>query len=277
MAILYDALKAVSERNGIHVYEKDRAEDDTLKGGADGYFSRRFDAENPKGFIVMPNDLDPTRAVSVLLHEMSHSELHGNLEKLAQRMGEDNVPSHMREIQAESVAYVVGKNFGIDSDTSSFQYLASFSKGFELQALSKSIEVIYGECKQLTAELKSELEVRGLNMDLSERDAKPMDRETIDTLAKSYVSYAVEQDSRIADLEKDLTNIAEQNKDNGEALEVIVKQKESLDCQKEDVKVIKDAVTNMEQATTLEGQKRRLQLLIPQLSVSREQKKHSLP
>lgn len=258
MAILYDALKAVSERNGIHVYEKDRAEDDTLKGGADGYFSRRFDAENPKGFIVMPKDLDPTRAVSVLLHEMSHSELHGNLEKLAQRMGEDNVPSHMREIQAESVAYVVGKNFGIDSDTSSFQYLASFSKGFELQALSKSIEVIYGECKQLTAELKSELEVRGLNMDLSERDAKPMDRETIDTLAKSYVTYAVEQDSRIADLEKDLTNIAEQNKDNGEALEVIVKQKESLDCQKEDVKVIKDAVTNMEQATTLEGQKKEI-------------------
>lgn len=258
MAILYDALKAVSERNGIHVYEKDRAEDDTLKGGADGYFSRRFDAENPKGFIVMPKDLDPTRAVSVLLHEMSHSELHGNLEKLAQRMGEDNVPSHMREIQAESVAYVVGKNFGIDSDTSSFQYLASFSKGFELQALSKSIEVIYGECKQLTAELKSELEVRGLNMDLSERDAKPMDRETIDTLAKSYVTYAVEQDSRIADLEKVLTNIAEQNKDNGEALEVIVKQKESLDCQKEDVKVIKDAVTNMEQATTLEGQKKEI-------------------
>lgn len=258
MAILYDALKAVSERNGIHVYEKDRAEDDTLKGGADGYFSRRFDAENPKGFIVMPKDLDPTRAVSVLLHEMSHSELHGNLEKLAQRMGEDNVPSHMREIQAESVAYVVGKNFGIDSDTSSFQYLASFSKGFELQALSKSIEVIYGECKQLTAELKSELEVRGLNMDLSERDAKPMDRQTIDTLAKSYVTYAVEQDSRIADLEKDLTNIAEQNKDNGEALEVIVKQKESLDCQKEDVKVIKDAVTNMEQATTLEGQKKEI-------------------
>lgn len=258
MAILYDALKAVSERNGIHVYEKDRAEDDTLKGGADRYFSRRFDAENPKGFIVMPKDLDPTRAVSVLLHEMSHSELHGNLEKLAQRMGEDNVPSHMREIQAESVAYVVGKNFGIDSDTSSFQYLASFSKGFELQALSKSIEVIYGECKQLTAELKSELEVRGLNMDLSERDAKPMDRETIDTLAKSYVTYAVEQDSRIADLEKDLTNIAEQNKDNGEALEVIVKQKESLDCQKEDVKVIKDAVTNMEQATTLEGQKKEI-------------------
>ncbi len=258
MAILYDALKAVSERNGIHVYEKDRAEDDTLKGGADGYFSRRFDAENPKGFIVMPKDLDPTRAVSVLLHEMSHSELHGNLEKLAQRMGEDNVPSHMREIQAESVAYVVGKNFGIDSDTSSFQYLASFSKGFELQALSKSIEVIYGECKQLTAELKSELEVRGLNMDLSERDAKPMDRETIDTLAKSYVTYAVEQDSRIADLEKDLTNIAEQDKDNGEALEVIVKQKESLDCQKDDVKVIKDAVTNMEQATTLEGQKKEI-------------------
>lgn len=112
MTLLYETLKAVSERNGIHVYEKDREEDKTLKDGADGYYSRKFDEKNPKGYIVMPTDLDPTKRVSVMIHEMSHSELHGNLTKLAEQMGENNIPSNMREIQAESVAYVVSKNFG---------------------------------------------------------------------------------------------------------------------------------------------------------------------
>ena len=254
MAILYDALKAVSERNGIHVYEKDREADDSLKGGADGYFARAFSDENPKGYIVMPTDLDPTKAVSVLLHEISHSELHGDLEKLAQSMGEDKIPSHMREIQAESVAYVVGKNFGIESDVSSFQYLAAYTKGFELQALSKSIEVIYSECKQLTAELKSELEVRGLNMDLSERDNTVMGKEAVDTLSKAYAGYALEQSDRITGIEKELPILAEQNKGKDTALTVLVEQSMNVQRQKEDVGLIISQVFSLEAASSLAAQ-----------------------
>lgn len=254
MAILYDALKAVSERNGIHVYEKDRDSDDTLKGGADGYYSREFSSENPKGYIVMPTDLEPTRAVSVMIHEMAHSELHGNLKDLADRMGEDNIPSHMREVQAESVAYIVGKNFGIESDTSSFQYLAAYTKGFELQALSKSIEVIYNECKQLTTELKSELAVRGLNMDLTERENSAMDKEAVQTIGKSYATYAVEQDNRISDIEKELPTLVEQNAGKDNVLSVIVQQGMNIDRQKEDVAVIKEALAKLDSADTLNGQ-----------------------
>lgn len=254
MAILYDALKAVSERNGIPVYEKDRDSDDTLKRGADGYYSRDFSAEHPKGYIVMPTDLDPTRAVSVTLHEMAHSEMHGNLKDLAEKMGEDNVPSHMREVQAESVSYIVGKNFGIESDTSSFQYLAAWSKGFELQALSKSMEVIYGECKQLTKELESELAVRGLNMDLSERENAPMDKEAVQAVGKSYAAYVVEQDNRIADIEKELPIIAEQNAGKSNVLSLVVQQGMNVERQKEDIAVIKDALTKLDSADTLNAQ-----------------------
>lgn len=60
MEILYESLKAVSERNGIPVTDVTRDSDDNLKGGADGYFSRQFSEQNPKGFIVMPDDLEPT-------------------------------------------------------------------------------------------------------------------------------------------------------------------------------------------------------------------------
>lgn len=254
-AILYDALKAVSERNGIHVYEKARAEDETLRGGADGYFSREFSDTNPKGYIVMPTDLEPTKAVSVMLHEMSHSELHGDLTKLAQQMGEEKIPSTMREVQAEAVAYVVGKNFGIESDISSFNYLAAYSKGFELQALSKSIEVIYKECRQLTSELKTELEVRGLNMDLTERGNTPMEKEAVESLAKTYVGYALEQNDRIADIEKELPTIAEQNADKKNILAVIVAQASNINRQKEDVALILEKVGALETASTFAEQK----------------------
>lgn len=255
-AILYDALKAVSERNGIHVYEKSRAEDDTLRGGADGYFSREFSDENPKGYIVMPTDLEPTKAVSVMLHEMSHSELHGDLSKLAQEMGENKIPSAMREVQAEAVAYVVGKNFGIESSTSSFNYLAAYTKGFELQALSKSIEVIYKECKQLTTELKAELETRGLNMDLTERDNKaPMDKEAVESLVKTYVAYTLEQGDRITDIEKELPALADQNRGRDAAVTVLVAQASNVTRQKEDVALIQEKAGALECAETFAEQK----------------------
>lgn len=255
-AILYDALKAVSERNGIHVYEKTRAEDDTLKGGADGYFSRNFTDENPKGYIVMPTDLEPTKAVSVMLHEMSHSELHGDLTKLAQEMGEEKIPSAMREVQAEAVAYVVGKNFGIESSVSSFNYLAAYTKGFELQALSKSIEVIYKECKQLTTELKAELESRGLNMDLSERDKDTaMDKEAVQSLVKTYVAYTLEQGDRVADIEKELPTLAEQNRGKDAAVAVLVAQASNVQRQKEDLALIQEKAGALECAETFAEQK----------------------
>lgn len=251
---LYEALKAVSERNNIHVYEKARQDDDVLRDGADGYYSREFTAENPKGYIVMPTDLDPTRKVSVMLHEMSHSELHGDLTALAQKMGEDNIPSHMREIQAEAVAYMVGKNFGIESDTSSFQYLAAFTKGFELQTLTKSIEVIYNECTKLTGELKTELAVRGLNMDLSERDASPMDKEAVQELSKAYASYIIEQDNNISDIEKDLPGLAEQTSEKENIVPVVVQQAENVERQKEDVALMKEQLAKLETADTLADQ-----------------------
>lgn len=252
--ILYDALKAVSERNGIHVYEKAREDDDTLKGGADGYFSRAFSDENPKGFIVMPTDLEPTRAVSVLLHEMSHSDLHGNLEKLAQDMGEDNIPRNMREVQAEAVAYMVGKNYGIEAETASFQYLAAWSGGFELQALTKSMEVIYNECKKLTNELKTELSIRGLNMDLSEKGKVMLDKNETKVLAASFVSYAVAQENRIMDVKKETDALALANADRPEFLQIIAKQAVVLKGQEDDSKLIKNLVGELEQATTYEAQ-----------------------
>ena len=252
-AVLYEALKAVSQRNNITVHERTPEEDKELRG-AKGYYSRAFDKENPKGFIVMRSDLSPTEKVSVLLHEMSHSELHGNLTALAQRMGEDKIPSSMREIQAEAVAYVVGKDYGIETSTSSFQYLAHYTQGFEMEALKKSMEVIYNECKQLTKELKAELETRGLNMDLTPRSNEPMGKETIDTLAKAYAEYAVFRSRELGDVEKELPAMIMQYENDTRATDLLLQQKESVSNQGAEITLMKAQIDALSKAKTLDEQ-----------------------
>lgn len=254
MEPLYDSLRAVCERNGVHVYEQERELDETLKGGADGYFSRRFDGQNPKGYIVMPTDLEPTRKVAVLMHEAAHSDLHGNLELLAQRMGEKNVPAHMREIQAESVAYAVAKRFGIETDTSSFRYLAAYSKGFKLQDLHKSMDVIYQECKKMTQEIAAELDARGLTIDLEEKISEPMQKDTIETLSRQYTEYALAESDNISTIRPELPKLAIDNRDNPNLLCVIKEQKYCIDRQESAIGEIQEGVEKLQASDTREQQ-----------------------
>lgn len=261
MKILYDALKSVSIRNGVPVTDVPRENDDTLKNGADGYFSRRFTPENPKGFIIMPDDLEPTRKVATLLHEMGHSDLHGNLAKLAATMGENKISRGMREIQAESVAYATAKQFGIETDTSSFKYLASYTRGFEMQDMEKSLDIIFKECKKLTQEISAELDARGLNLDLTEKESESMSQETIKTLVKQYTLYALEQSDELSVKLKEFPSLAADNRDTPELLDVVMEQKKCMDRQMKVVDVIYADVKALEAATTREEQNKILECL----------------
>ena len=250
MEILYDCLKAVSERNGIPVSEVERNSDETLKKGANGYFSRAFTPERPKGYIVMPDDLEPTKRCAVLMHEMGHSDLHGNLEKLAKELGIDRVSKKMREIQAESVAYATAGHFGIETDTSSFKYLAVFSAGFDLQELQKSLNVIYEECRKLTREIEVELELRNLNLELEEVQAEPLSSEAVKTLSTQYSAYALNQSEIISSRNSELPGLAADNRSNTEILDIIKDQKSCTDRMDKAVQAIHDNVEKLQYATS---------------------------
>ena len=254
MAVLYESLKAVSERNGIPVTDVPRDGDETLRGGADGYFSRQFSEQNPKGFIVMPDDLEPTKKCSVLMHEMGHSDLHGNLAKLAAEMQEKNIPRNMREIQAESVAFATASQFGIETDTSSFTYLAAYTQGFDLQDLKKSLDVIYNECKKLTQEIGAELDARGLNLDLTEKPLAPMEKESVEALSKQYTAYALEQSETIHSRMSEIPALAADNRANPDLLSVLKEQKSCLDRQEASLAAITGGVEKLQGATTREAQ-----------------------
>ncbi len=257
MQLLFDACVAASERKGVPVSLANAEEDSVLGGGAKGYFSREFTEEKPNGFIVIDENLEVTEKCAVLFHELGHADLHKNLEALAQKMGEEKISRQMREVQAEAVAFSVASTFGIDTDTSSFNYLAAYSKGFELQDFQKSLEVIYSESKALAADIAAELDHRGLTLDLNEKPPEPLDAETLKTISKEYLDFAREESGHIlASYEKKLPQRLRQSEGYKGLLENLKYQKEYLDLRKGEISFIFSGIKRLNAAADRAGQEK---------------------
>lgn len=247
MKVLLDVCIAVSEKKGIRVYMRDAETDEKIKGGAKGYFSRKTSDENPKGFIVLDKTLEPTELCAVMFHEMGHSDMHKNLDALAQKLGEEKITKSMREIQAEAVAYMTASTFGIETDTSSFAYLAAYTNGFELQEFQKSIEVIYSECQQLISDIRVELDINNLDLDLTQKEINPLEKESLIDISSSYIKFALEKEEYICDAMSELPSLVAQNHKNAEIIEVLKEQKKNIDKQTEDIEIIKTSVDLLSQ------------------------------
>lgn len=260
MEKLFDACVAASERKGVPVYLRDKTGDEELNGGAKGYFSRMFSPEYPKGYIVIDKELEITERCAVLMHEMSHADLHGNLEALNQRMGE-KVTRGMREVQAEASAFATASQFGISTDTSSFAYLAVYSTGYQLQEFQKSLELIYKEAKALTADIKAELDLRGLNIDLTPKLEQPLEAETIKVISAKYIDFATEQERQVLEVNTEMPELLGLASGNAELLDILRYQRENIDTRKEDVEAMIAAVDGLNKAGSREEQQMQIAIL----------------
>lgn len=87
------------------------SKDAVLSGGAKGYYSIAEDR------IVLNMELEDMQIAKTLIHEYSHSILHKKTDK----------DPDQREIEAESLAFVLCDHFGIDTSDYSFGYIASYA------------------------------------------------------------------------------------------------------------------------------------------------------
>ena len=111
---LVDALLSASEELGVDARIVDPA--DWEHGDARGVCKRRSPSTtNP---VVEAVDRE-NRAdlASTLIHEFAHAELHFRCEEEPERAS--------REVEAEAVAYIVSRHFGLDADNAAF-YLAAW-------------------------------------------------------------------------------------------------------------------------------------------------------
>lgn len=89
--------------------------------------------------IVLRNGMSESQTMKTAIHELSHALLHDK-DSGSQK---DQVPDRRtKEVEAESVAYVVCQHFGIDTADYSFAYVAGWSKDRELSDLKASLNVI---------------------------------------------------------------------------------------------------------------------------------------
>lgn len=117
-----------------------------IAGMANGYFST---TENR---IVVEESLSDMHKVKTLVHEISHSMLHGE--------GSDEKACSMKEVEAESVAYTVCNYLGLDTSDYSFGYIGSWSKDKELSELKESIAAIKNTSGQIIKKIEEYTLVR---------------------------------------------------------------------------------------------------------------------
>ena len=86
--------------------------------------------------IAIRDGLAELQRVKTVIHEIAHAMLH------AKGAEEADADRSTREVQAESVAYVVCRALGLDTSDYSFGYVAGWSSDKELTALKGSLDAI---------------------------------------------------------------------------------------------------------------------------------------
>lgn len=108
-----------------------------IQGGAKGYFSP------DKQRIAIKNGMDELQIIKTLAHEVSHSLLHDRFNpRLEGVENEFNKTRPVKEIEAESSAYIFCKNLGLDTSDYSLKYVVGWEQDPDMKAFKNSLDVI---------------------------------------------------------------------------------------------------------------------------------------
>lgn len=92
--------------------------------------------------IYINEGMSQVQTVKTLIHETAHAKLHALPVENGKIVGKPDKDRHTREVEAESIAYVVCQHFGIDTSDYSFPYVTGWSRGKELDELKSSLDCI---------------------------------------------------------------------------------------------------------------------------------------
>ena len=124
-----------------------------IKSGAKGYYS--YGEQR----IVIQENLSGAQAIKTAIHECAHALLHDPDKKLPTA----NSTRSDKEVQAESVAYIVASRYGIDTSDYSFPYIASWSQGKQLEQLNRFLNEIQETARDICNAIDSELQALSEN------------------------------------------------------------------------------------------------------------------
>lgn len=151
-----------------------------IDSGAKGYYHQTEQR------IALQEGMSEVQTVKTLIHEMAHQKLHAVNPTTKEPVGEKgNQTRHVKEVEAESVAFTVCQHFGIDTSDYSFAYVAGWSHGKETpelkaslntirQAASEMITTIEGNMQELSKDLNIKQDVVEENPFEKQENALPV-------------------------------------------------------------------------------------------------------
>ncbi len=194
-----------------------------IQGGAKGYYSAA------KNLIVIKTGMSDAQTLKTAFHETAHNLLHDPKKKIVTAKS----PRNEKEVQAESVAFMVAEKFGLDTSEYSFPYIASWSEGKQLEQLKNSLQEIQAAAKKISDEIESELlkmQKRHLTMDEKLADTELNNIQKAEFLIEdcSYrgVNFSREDTEKILDFAKNTEDIYETAQLVSD-MEIIKKQRDS--------------------------------------------------
>jgi len=194
-----------------------------IQGGAKGYYSAA------KNLIVIKTGMSDAQTLKTAFHETAHNLLHDPKKKIVTAKS----PRNEKEVQAESVAFMVAEKFGLDTSEYSFPYIASWSEGKQLEQLKNSLQEIQAAAKKISDKIESELlkmQKRHLSIDEKLADTELNNIQKAEFLIEDCsdrgVIFSREDTEKILDFAKnteDIYEIAQLVSD----MEIIQKQRDS--------------------------------------------------
>lgn len=118
-----------------------------ITGGAKGYYSPTAKS------IVIKSGMSGEQTLKTVIHESAHCLLHDPDKKIVTVKS----PRNEKEVQAESIAFIVCEKLGVDTSDYSFPYIASWSEGKQLEQLNKFLDEIQKASHTISSAIDYEL------------------------------------------------------------------------------------------------------------------------
>ena len=105
-------------------------------------------------YIAIQPGMSEAQTMKTAVHETAHAVLHDRDQMEAEGIVKDQLT---REVEAESVAYVVCNHFGLDTSEYSFSYIASWSSGKNMKELRASMDTIRKTSADMIGQIEEKL------------------------------------------------------------------------------------------------------------------------
>ena len=129
--------------------------------------------------IGIRENMSETQTVCATIHEITHTRLH---DKQNTAENAESKTKRVREIEAESIAYVICQHYGIETSPNSFGYLAEYGSR-DMSELKASLDTVRKESNSLITAISDRFNIickeRGIDFTAKEPEqaSKPLETE----------------------------------------------------------------------------------------------------